>query len=54
MRATSVLRTLLAFQHTFVTGVHFEHDAFVIDVAPSRLRGLKGEFGREGEYGAAR
>ena len=35
MRATSVLRTLLAFQHTFVTGVHFEHDAFVIDVAPS-------------------
>jgi transposase len=35
MRATSVLRTILGFQHTFVTGVHFEDDAFVVDVAPS-------------------
>lgn len=35
MRATSVLRTILAFQHTFVTGVTFEAEALVIDVAPS-------------------
>lgn len=35
MRAASVLRTILAFQHTFVIGVHFDMDALVIDVAPS-------------------
>ena len=35
MRATSVFRTLLAFQQTFVTGIEFEADAVVIDVAPT-------------------
>jgi transposase len=36
MRATSVLRTLLGFQHTFVTGVHFDATGLVIDAVPSK------------------
>ena len=35
MRATSVFRTIIAFQQTFVTGVHFDADTVVIDVAPT-------------------
>lgn len=38
MRATSVIRTILGFQHSFVTGVHFDETALVIDVAPTYKR----------------
>ncbi len=35
MRATSVFRTIIAFQQTFVTGVHFDAATVVLDVAPT-------------------
>jgi len=38
MRATSVLRTLLALQHTLVTGLEFGDDALIVDVKPTWRR----------------
>jgi transposase len=35
MRATSVLRVLLALKHTRVLGFEFDDDALVVDVAPT-------------------
>jgi transposase len=47
MRATTVLRVLLALQHTRVLGFEFDQEGLVIDVAPSFRRPRCGECGRK-------
>lgn len=47
MRATSLLRTLLALQDTIVTGFEFTPEALVVDVAPTWRVGRCGECRRK-------
>ena len=55
MRATSLLRTLLALQDTVVTGFEFTSDAVIVDVKPTWHRGRCGDCQRKGTgHGAGR
>lgn len=48
MRATTVLRELIAIQSLFVRGVEFDSTGLVVDVAPTWKRARCGECGRKG------
>ncbi len=55
MRATSLLRILLALQDTIVTGVEFDAEGVIVDVRPTWQRKRCGECHRKGSsHGAGR